>query len=1576
MAVTTSVSPYFDDFSEDKNFHRVLFKPGVAVQSRELTQSQTILQNQIKRVGDYLFKDGDKVKGSKPSVNLDVRTVRLQTQDIRGVAIDINNFLNTYVTTATSDVLGYVEFVFEADDPNIGDLPSLVISLKKYSTTDDGMFDQDTELYFYTDYTEALNKTSPTYTALTALDITKNAISTTRPYSTSITLTNPSTIIEVGDLLVHPSITKKIYVTKVQSTIEIIVNEAPGVTIGSENISYVKKATCPSVILTQDESIFYKNGYLVKCSKQKIVPDKNTSYPSKLIALITEEEIITSSDDDSLLDPAIGSSNYFASGADRLKISLTLTSLDLDADDKADTNADFIPLLKFNKGQIEYLRELSNDSVLQSKLAERTYDESGSYIVKPFIVTPANSLEGNSELRFNVSAGKAYVGGYPVTTVGSTEIIIPKSSTTETKTNYNLTTTQGNYFRVSNVVNKVPKVQEIIQGESFLELHNVRHPANANTRVGIVSFKNLEYDSSLGLDTQFRFFYRSLSLEKEVPASWEAWATKYGISSAEGQYIANVLYTNNSLLGNYGAASTPFYGLFREPDVTGVAYWWNRWVAANKDISVVKSEFAQSFTTTSSDYARVRSNSKSYLEVQNNSPFIDGLQNVNKIKSIVGVNNSFTQHYTGATYVSPFFYADIADTGLDTNGEIVVFDPRPADTLIFPTAKSYVKNVDRIYTSYNRVIQNAIFSGGKYTKTLSLPETFPLGDGIVVASTARTNFSVLVKSGNTANVGLGVFNFEKGSVTIQGDSATAVIDLGDAGFTGVADIVHVTENDNLAARTKAITYNQTKLLNINTADLEYSLGVSDIVAFNGVYKLSNVNAYLGAWSPTTSYNYNDVVMSAGAVYLAAQPTTNVSVAYGNAWSIITTENFKNYILDNGQRDGYYDHGSVKYIGASTGLPGNVLVVFNYFTHSGEGPCTVDSYPATYYSKIPTYTSTIDSKPYNLRDCIDFRPRRKDDSNYYDFDPAIFPTSSVNTEVNITYYLGRRDRIYVTNTLQNFDSPYNKFYVAKGTEQINPKELQDESDLSKLSIATLEIPAYCVSAFDVKITYDDNKRFTMKDISKLQKTTIALDKAVKLHSIEIANLKGTITNDAGAALLKSGVLVEDFSTLDKADLTGGYFSAAINKGEKTCYPLFSAYNLNLDLIADDDIYVQDDIITMKYIEEVLASQLEANGYINANPGAVNDRRGRAVLSEKNSMAVNLFLTGGLLLTGYIAAQTYAAFTQYAALGAEGTAAFLGIGEGSSALASVYANGGAVTFESVLSAAWGAVRDLGYSFAESVQNIDSLSGFVNAGLTPIQDAGQWVLNFFGGGGTGAASTGAVSLINGNYWVESSTGTYISLLESAGYTNAIGATTSAAFSSLTGTISQMLGGELTLAQSASGLASGLSSLSNSIGHEGFSLISQGASALSASLTEAGILSAETGAAISAGIADGLAFAEAIPVLGPALATAAVIYVASEVIEWAEDHKEEAVGLGALIGWALFSDEETKENVILIGKDDTGLNLYSYNYKQEYQNNPLAGPGRWIGYMAKEVEKLYPNAIKIDTSGFKTVNYSLIGI
>jgi hypothetical protein len=53
-----NVTPFYDDYDENKNFHKILFRPEHAVQARELTQLQSILQSQIKRHGDHVFKNG------------------------------------------------------------------------------------------------------------------------------------------------------------------------------------------------------------------------------------------------------------------------------------------------------------------------------------------------------------------------------------------------------------------------------------------------------------------------------------------------------------------------------------------------------------------------------------------------------------------------------------------------------------------------------------------------------------------------------------------------------------------------------------------------------------------------------------------------------------------------------------------------------------------------------------------------------------------------------------------------------------------------------------------------------------------------------------------------------------------------------------------------------------------------------------------------------------------------------------------------------------------------------------------------------------------------------------------------------------------------------------------------------------------------------------------------------------------------------------------------------------------------------------------------------------------------------
>src|SRR6056300_278454 len=112
MATNFNVNPYYDDFSEDKNFHRVLFRPGFAVQARELTQLQSILQNQIKQFGDHVFKDGAQVIPGEISFSNTYHFAKLSTLST-STATDL---IGTVFTGDTNGVVGEVINATEASD--------------------------------------------------------------------------------------------------------------------------------------------------------------------------------------------------------------------------------------------------------------------------------------------------------------------------------------------------------------------------------------------------------------------------------------------------------------------------------------------------------------------------------------------------------------------------------------------------------------------------------------------------------------------------------------------------------------------------------------------------------------------------------------------------------------------------------------------------------------------------------------------------------------------------------------------------------------------------------------------------------------------------------------------------------------------------------------------------------------------------------------------------------------------------------------------------------------------------------------------------------------------------------------------------------------------------------------------------------------------------------------------------------------------------------------------------------------------------------------------------------------------
>jgi hypothetical protein len=83
---------------------------------------------------------------------------------------------------------------------------------------------------------------------------------------------------------------------------------------------------------------------------------------------------------------------------------------------------------------------------------------------------------------------------------------------------------------------------------------------------------------------------------------------------------------------------------------------------------------------------------------------------------------------------------------------------------------------------------------------------------------------------------------------------------------------------------------------------------------------------------------------------------------------------------------------------------------------------------------------------------------------------------------------------------------------------------------------------------------------------------------------------------------------------------------------------------------------------------------------------------------------------------------------------------------------------------------------------------------------------------------------------------------------------------------------------------------------------------------------------------------------------------------------------GLFSLGGAALMSDICTKENIEPIGIANNGLTVYRYEYKPEFKDHELAGRGVHYGYMAQEVEQVYPYAVKTLDDGYKVVDYGLL--
>ncbi len=104
LTSNTFSNTYKDDFADSAGYHRILFNSGKALQARELTQMQTILQEQVRRFGDNIFKEGSVVKPGSVALNTKYEFVKLNTTS-NALPTDTSTLVGTSFTGQTSNVV-------------------------------------------------------------------------------------------------------------------------------------------------------------------------------------------------------------------------------------------------------------------------------------------------------------------------------------------------------------------------------------------------------------------------------------------------------------------------------------------------------------------------------------------------------------------------------------------------------------------------------------------------------------------------------------------------------------------------------------------------------------------------------------------------------------------------------------------------------------------------------------------------------------------------------------------------------------------------------------------------------------------------------------------------------------------------------------------------------------------------------------------------------------------------------------------------------------------------------------------------------------------------------------------------------------------------------------------------------------------------------------------------------------------------------------------------------------------------------------------------------------------------------
>jgi len=1207
-----NISPYFDDFDATKQYYKVLFKPGVAVQVRELNQLQTILQNQIASFGQNIFKEGSVIKGCSFTFDNNYSYVKLNDTYANSTALTVSD-LQDLVVTNSRGLKGVIVNTLPGLVSTTPDLNTIYIKYNNSATYANGA----TQSQFDPGETLSFTTSAGTSQGSVAVALSSDAIGTGYAFTTT-----EGIIFKKGYF---------IYVAPQTAIISKYSNIPDNISVGFE-------ATETLINSNSDQSLFDNaagapNYTAPGSDRLKLEPNlvtKTTDVASTttFFSLVDfkQGQPITIHNDTQFNSIAVEEAKrtYETNGdfvVDQFDVSSQTIANTSDSQYSTHYNA----IVSKGLGYVEGYRVqfLNNNTVRarrgtdkSSVSAQKVSLSMGNYIF-------VNQVYGNY---FN-SSSVVRVELHSVAKQAITNLSVSRDPSTVIGYAY----VRGfNFFSgIQGSYNSQYKlylfnITMINAGKNFADVKSIIYWDGSSIKAvsDVVLTNGIAVPSSVAYKTMlFPFGQKAITPDGfgSINFNYRSLFTPTFNSPTNAFSSTTVQITNvgtPTYNDTFNYSSTNTNDLIVIPQTTAttlnksgnVAIYDAIAVALNPNTAGVNSAANTIKISVGLASSRFQINDPIYYAVSTGNTAIGGL--------------------TGNTlyYVSFANTTDIALSSGPGGSNLYVYETRTSATA--ETGHTFTANVGYVYkqagtttsffTDYS--VGDFITINSAVTKQIV---NIPSNDLMVVSGAYNGSDLTNVTHKKSFPAGVAIpFDRNSRSITIDGTGKTLTLNIGE--YISSSFQVNVDASINRAAAKSIIKQiNKGYYVKIDcsshaaTNKGPWSLGLPDVLSIDNIYVDQSGTGY-----SESGTNYVD-----------------------------------SFVLDNGQRDSHYDLSSIKLKTGPFGLSSTakILVKLSVFTQtSGEGVgfFTCNSYPIndSSYSatnsittiQIPQYTSS-DNILYDLRDVVDFRPYADttgivaasissactNPSSTLTFSSTpYFPAPDSSFTSNISYYLSRSDRIALDTN--------GNIVIKEGAPGVsNPPPPQEQA--KTMTLAVLKIPPYpslTMNEARAKNRYDNaiqskavqQRRYSMSDIGKIDHRITNLEYYTSLSVLEqsAATLQVRSTQ-TGQTRFQNGIFVDGFNGFDLSNTKHPNFFISIDGARTELRPahfqMRSEFSVDID--ASTNVVQAGDLVMLKHTSDnVYIKQNYASKYRNCIEGNIFHYNGTITLTPPGSTAPDI------------------------------------------------------------------------------------------------------------------------------------------------------------------------------------------------------------------------------------------------------------------------------------------------------------------------------------------------------------------